>query len=102
MRSSPHAHASHLLPLQWCRYRDELAKVGPDFTAGFVTAMEGEKDPRCLLTCLRLAGAILEAFGPRIDEFVEVSSVARWKSGRGLAWQLVVAHGSGHQLVARA
>ena len=34
--------------------------------------MEGEKDPRCLLVCLRLACSVLESFGPKIEDLVEV------------------------------
>jgi len=54
------------------RYRAALANEASEFTTGFVNAMEGEKDPRCLLACLRLARRILEDFGPRIDVLVEV------------------------------
>ena len=32
-----------------------------DFAAGLVRAMDGEKDPRCLLVCLRCVAALLSA-----------------------------------------
>ena len=38
--------------------------------------MEGEKDPRCLLVCLRLACSVLESFGPKIEDLVEVGTAA--------------------------
>ena len=40
--------------------------------------MEGEKDPRCLLVCLRLACSVLESFGPKIEDLVEVGTAEKW------------------------
>ena len=50
-----------------------------DFAAGFAQAMEGEKDPRCLLVCLRCAAALLsaplgEATAQLAEELFEVTA----------------------------
>lgn len=55
-----------------------LAANAVDFAAGFVQAMEGEKDPRCLLVSLGIVKAMLHAFGqeigPLIEEVFDVTS----------------------------
>lgn len=45
-----------------------------DFVFGFIQAMDGEKDPRCLLVCfecIHLIGQLLN-LGPFVDELFEV------------------------------
>lgn len=54
-------------------YREARHSMAEDLANGVVNAMEGEKDPRCLLTCLGLAECILREFGDsgEIGEVVE-------------------------------
>jgi DNA repair/transcription protein MET18/MMS19 len=48
-----------------------IKAVGREYTEGFIQAMEGEKDPRCLLKCLRLASLAVKHLGPFSDELTE-------------------------------
>jgi DNA repair/transcription protein MET18/MMS19 len=48
-----------------------IKPVGAEYAEGFIQAMEGEKDPRCLLKCLRVAGLTMKSFGPFSNELTE-------------------------------
>eukprot|EP01138_Halocafeteria_seosinensis_P005884 gb/GECG01006016.1/.p1 GENE.gb/GECG01006016.1/~~gb/GECG01006016.1/.p1 ORF type:complete len:1217 (+),score=156.50 gb/GECG01006016.1/:1-3651(+) len=50
---------------------DQLNESCIDFVALFVEAMEGEKDPRCLLICLRIVEIMLRKWGAYLDEMAE-------------------------------
>lgn len=47
---------------------EALVAQGPAFVSGFIESMEGEKDPRCLVVCLRTAATILGAFDSVLDD----------------------------------
>mgnify|MGYP000917482718 CR=1 FL=1 len=50
-----------------------LQALGPDFVFGYVQAIDGEKDPRNLLTALRLSKLVIQ--GLDISRFAEVGVV---------------------------
>ena len=49
----------------------QLHDSSVDFTALFVESMEGEKDPRCLLICLRIVKLVLRNWGDSLQELAE-------------------------------
>ena len=51
-------------------------KIGAEVLSGIVASIEGERDPRCLLLCLRLIRKALEVFAGDIDQEASTSIFA--------------------------
>lgn len=72
-----HSRAIRGLPLVSTGETSETYAL--DFSAEFIKAMDGEKDPRCLLYCLRIAAILLsppfaEATAPLMGEIFDVTA----------------------------
>ena len=64
MAQAHRSRAIHILLrfLQVPRYFEAMRHRAPFFVSEFARAMDGEKDPRCLVTCLKVARAALRQF----------------------------------------
>ena len=71
---SARKHAIDTLCVLCSKYESEVLGMGRDFVAGFIVAMDGEKDPRNLITCFWIATFVLTQFPHQtLAEFYEVS-----------------------------
>lgn len=72
-------HSRAIRGLPYVASREATETYALDFSAEFVKAMDGEKDPRCLLYCLRIAAILLsppfaDATAPLMSEIFDVTA----------------------------
>lgn len=77
---SSRQHVFDVLRLLGENHSSALLALGSSFVDGFIQAMDGEKDPRCLVLCFNLARFVLDNFSAKdftpasLQELFEVTS----------------------------